>query len=418
MHDKMKIALINTSEQNGGAAVACNRLASALRQQGIDVISIVRDKSTEDPYVLSVNKNFFSHILFFIRFYWERLIIFINNGFCKPNLFKVSIANTGSDISNLEEIANVDIIHIHWINQGFLALKDIEKLKELGKPIVLTLHDMWYSTGICHHSFGCSKFESGCGHCFLINSSKKNDISRTIFKKKMSILSGNIKLISVSSWLDNVVKKSLITKKTKHSVIPNAIDTNLFYPQNKLSCRAQLGLPPEKKIILMGAANLNDENKGLAFLIEALNLLDNKNLLLVLFGKLKEPGLVSSLKIDFRLMGNISSIATIVTLYNASDITAVPSKYETFGQTLTESMACGVPTIAFDNSGTTDIINHKSNGYLAKYPDVKDFANGIRWILFESDYNKLCTNARIKISSNFTSEIIAKKHIDVYRQLL
>ena len=116
---KMKIALINTSEQNGGAAVACNRLASALRQQGIDVISIVRDKSTEDPYVLSVDKNFFSHILFFIRFCWERLVIFINNGFCKPNLFKVSIANTGSDISKLKEIANVDVIHIHWINQGF-----------------------------------------------------------------------------------------------------------------------------------------------------------------------------------------------------------------------------------------------------------------------------------------------------------
>ncbi len=53
----MKIVLINTSENRGGAAVACKRLMIALKKQGISVKMLVRDKQTTDPDVISIGES-------------------------------------------------------------------------------------------------------------------------------------------------------------------------------------------------------------------------------------------------------------------------------------------------------------------------------------------------------------------------
>ena len=72
----------------------------------------------------------------------------------------------------------------------------------------------------------------------------------------------------------------------------------------------------------------------------------------------------------------------------------VPSKIETFGQTATESLACGTPVVAFNDTGLSDIIEHKKSGYLAKYLNEIDLANGISWVLENSYKNNLSINSR------------------------
>ena len=154
----MKILILNTSERTGGAAVAAGRLEKALLRAGISVSKIVR-KDTK------LNR---------LRFYWERLIIFLCNGLSRKKLFMVSIANTGEDISSNPLVKEADIIHLHWINQGFLSLNNIKKIVELNKPIVWTMHDMWPCTGICHHAWDCNNFMDECAKCPFLNSSKSN----------------------------------------------------------------------------------------------------------------------------------------------------------------------------------------------------------------------------------------------------
>ena len=166
----MKVVILNTSERTGGAAVAAGRLGKALRKAGIQVDKLVR----EDTWL-----NRF-------RFYWERLIIFLFNHLSRKNLFTVSIANTGVDVSNHPLVKEADIIHLHWVNQGFLSLKDIKALTKLGKPIVWTMHDMWPCTGICHHARDCEKFQTRCEACFFLNS-KGKDLSTFVFDKKLYI---------------------------------------------------------------------------------------------------------------------------------------------------------------------------------------------------------------------------------------
>ena len=79
---------------------------------------------------------------------------------CK--LFAVDIANTGTDVTSLPEFSQADVIHLHWVNQGMLSLKDIEIILQSGKPVVWTMHDMWPVTGICHHAQDCTRYQTQC----------------------------------------------------------------------------------------------------------------------------------------------------------------------------------------------------------------------------------------------------------------
>lgn len=107
-----------------------------------------------------------------------------------------------------------------------------------------------------------------------------------------------------------------------------------------------------------------------------------------------------------------------MTLYNAVDVTVVPSLQENLSNAIMESLACGTPVAGFDIGGNSDMIEHRTNGYLAKPLESQDLANGIEWILNTANYNKLCSNAREKVMQEFASEVVAKKYIQLYQEIL
>jgi glycosyltransferase involved in cell wall biosynthesis len=417
----MKILLLNTSEQTGGAAVAANRLLSALRKEGIEAFMLVRDKNTKNPYVITVNTSRFKRVINYFRFFRERLVIFLCNNCNRKALFQVSIANTGTDISEHPLVKEADVIHLHWINQGFLSLRGINKLLKSGKRIVWTMHDMWPCTGICHHAWGCNGFMERCGICPFLMSTGKNDLSYRVLQKKRFLSESTVQVVTVGSWLKDLASKSIITGKLNISVIPNAIDTSVFSPLNKQEMRNKYSFPQTKKIILMGAAKINDPIKGFEYLRESLLLLKKRrdDLFLILFGEVKnDSSFLSGIPVDYAFMGQISDSSLIARLYASADVTVVPSYYETFGQTLVESMACGCPAVSFDNSGQTDIIEHKINGYLAKYKDAEDLAAGIEWVLENTEKLRLADTCIEKVRENYSESVVAGKYINLYRNLL
>lgn len=416
----MKVLFLNTSERTGGAAIAANRLMKALINNGIEVKSLVLHKQSADENVISVQTSVLKKYYSKFTFLWERLVIFFCNHFNRKDLFKVSIANTGFDVSGHPLVKSADIIHLHWINQGFLSLRDIKKLTQLRKPVVWTMHDMWPCTGICHHAWQCENFKETCRQCPFLTSNKKNDLSRRIFKKKLFILEPDIHLVAVSSWLKNKAKESRITKGLNISVIPNGIDTGIFSEMNKQQMRNKHSLPLSKKIILMGAARIDDPIKGFEYLREALLLLNKKrdDLFLVLIGEIKnDESFLPKIPVEYLSAGLVSDTAIIAQLYASADVTVVSSYYETFGQTLVESMSCGCPVVSFNNSGQTDIIDHKINGYLAEYKSTIDLAKGIEWVIDNPENEKLSKACRKKVLENYTESAVAKDYISLYAEI-
>ena len=93
----MRILILSTSERTGGAAIAARRLMEALGRSGVDARMLVRDRQTDDPRVTGVRAGLW-------RKAWERLCILLCNRLSRRGLWKVSLANTGVDITRRPEL--------------------------------------------------------------------------------------------------------------------------------------------------------------------------------------------------------------------------------------------------------------------------------------------------------------------------
>lgn len=411
----MRVLIINTSEQIGGAAIAANRLMEALKKNGVRAKMLVRDKQTDRLTVVRVRSNW--RLPF--AFLWERLVIYVSNMFSKRNLFQVDIANTGTDVTNLSDFQRADVIHLHWVNQGFLSLKSIEKIMQSGKPVVITMHDQWYFTGICHYSDKCDKYKELCHDCEMMNGKLLGDWSRRVFERKAKIY-GEAKLtfVGCSKWIADLAGQSKLTEGQKVVNIPNAIDTMFFRPQYKTYARQQFQLPLDKKLLLFGSQRITDERKGFSLLVDALNIIKEKhpevaaNVDLVVVGGDSEK-VRQAVPFGVYTVSYVSDPERMVTLYNAIDVYVTPSLQDNLPNTIVESMACGIPCVGFNVGGIPEMIDHKENGYVAEYKNAADLAEGIVWTL-TSNYSTLSRNARVKAVDTYGEEAVAKKYIEVY----
>lgn len=418
----MKVLIINKSFNKGGAAIASKQLFFALLQEGVSVNMLVFDQlKSDDKNISIITKGFFSNLRWWYKFIIER-IFFLPHELNKANRYNFSPAFSGIDITKHPKVVEADIIHLNWINQGFLSIKSLNKLFELGKPIVWTMHDMWPFTGGCHHSWGCQNFSTNCGNCKFLKTQGVHDLSFKQFDNKMNIYSkSNVHFIAVSNWLQqNALKSSLITK-SNISVLPNSIDVELYQNIGHSESRKILDFSNENIYVLFGAHRIDDEIKGIFYLIDAISSLRRKGfpIILVLFGGKPKlfPNMIKNSKIPIKYMEH-ANIKLKQLLYSASDLTCVPSLYETFGLVAAESMACETPVVAFNNSGVTEIIDHLINGYLADYKSRESIALGIEWIILNNRNNKIGKAARTKIVNEFSQEIVAAQHIKLYNSLL
>lgn len=386
----MKVVLINTLTP-GGAYVACKRLSNALQKQGVE-ISLIEIRATKS------------------NFLWERFCIWIANCFSRKNLFAISIANTGTNISKLNIVREADIIHLHWINQGGLSLHNIKQLQSLGKPIVWTMHDMWPFTGICHHAYDCDEYERQCEHC----KQAKSILTNYAFKTKQQFFH-HLNFVGCSDWITSLAKMSSLIRNSNICSIPNPIDTGFYKPISKKEAREKLHLELNKRYIIFGAMNTTTSIKGFSFMLEADKHLQTDNIEYLVLGK-NSAEVVNQLSHRAHSIGYVRDEYYKKLLYCAADVFVIPSLAENLPNMIMESMACATPCVGFNIGGIPEMIDHKKNGYVAQYKDAFDFAKGIDWV-FSSQEN-LGDLARIKVEDTYKESVVANRYIQFYQSLL
>lgn len=408
----MKVLFISTYDITGGAAIAATRLLHAIRRQaGVDASMAVRSKQGTGTAVFIAGNSKANTL----RFYRERGIIYLHNRLSRENLFDVSIADGGVRVSKLPAFREADVIHLHWINQGMLSVKEIGKIIASGKKVVWTLHDMWPVTGICHHSAACNAYTTGCGNCPYLKAPSRGDLSRTVFRQKQSAYrAGNITFIACSHWLKELALNSPLTRGHRVISIPNPIDTGIYLPKDKNAIRERLQLPKDKKIVLFAAMKASDKRKGMDYLVDAARLIAQKrNDLFFLIAGANGDEITRRFPLPSQSAGFVAS-ADMPDLYNAADLFVTPSLQENLPNTIMESMACGTPCVGFRTGGIPEMIDHRENGYVAKYQDAQDLADGLLWTLFEGDSGTLSVNARKKVSEEYAQEKIAQQYKEIY----
>ncbi len=419
----VKVTIISTSDTGGGAAIAANRLLNALRHQNDDVRLLVQEKKTTHPLVVSIVNNWLQQKWAFLRFAFDRLhfVWYEKN---KQVRFSFSQAKIGIDISQNALIQKSDIIHLHWINFGFLSLDAIQKLIETQKPIVWTLHDMWLFTGGCHYSRACTQYQQSCGNCSeFLKKPSPTDLSNQVWQAKQKLLqNANISVVACSQWLAEKAKTSALLKGKKIVSIPNPIDTSLFKPTEKPIAQQHFHLDPTKRYILFAAAKISDVRKGFAYFKEALEILkkeysvDNKAVELIIFGQTQASDF-ENLPFKVNALGKLSDLATISLAYSAASVFVISSLEDNLPNTIMESLACGTPVVGFETGGIPEMIEHQQNGYLAPFKSAEGLAKGIFWTLYQADYESLCKNARKKVVSTYAEEVVAQQYQALYESL-
>ena len=402
----MKVLLLNTYS-SGGAAVACKRLGNAIQKTSNVEVNLLDAEQVGNRW----------------PFYAERLS-FLPYERDKSVRFSFARAKCGKNIRQHPLVKEADVLHLHWVNQGFLSIEGIHALAELDKPIVWTLHDMWTFTGGCHYSRGCDRFQNSCGNCPFLKHPSPSDLSHRIWSRKDRLFPENIQYVTCSEWLAEVAGSSSLLKNSGVISIPNPIDESVFKPVDvnfKRSFWLSKNLNPDTFKILFVAMKVSEERKGFQYLQESLNILKSQfpdvQADIIVMGK-AEPEALATLPYPVFPLGMIKEPAELAMIYGASDVFVIPSLEDNLPNTVMESLACGTPVAGFETGGIPEMVQHLEQGFIAPQKDSRSLAEGIYWIFQHPEKETLRSKARTKVLENYAQAVVSKRYTDLYENLL
>lgn len=222
------------------------------------------------------------------------------------------------------------------------------------------------------------------------------------------------RIITVSERAKMDISRDFKIPHDRFSVIPNGINTELFYPIPEIKREPN-------RIIVTNSADT--PLKGLYHLLRAVaSIASYRDVSLTVIGKPKENGgierLVRKLGIGrlITFTGRVSN-EEFVRHYARATVAVVPSVYEGFGLPAGEAMACRVPVISTSGGalpevvGDAGIIVPPENPAALAQAIVKIFDNpGLARELGQKGYER--------VHRHFTWEKAARKTVEVYREVI
>ncbi len=210
------------------------------------------------------------------------------------------------------------------------------------------------------------------------------------------------------------------------SVVPCGVDLDRFHPVDKQAARAEIGFKERYQLLYVGRL---EPLKGIDILIRAAAGLEDRDDLAVLLvggtsdGHAGEEARLRAIAAEVGLADRVHFLGPqpqdrLVQLYNAVDVTVVPSYYESFGLVAVESMACGTPVIASRVGGLTSTVRDGETGYLIPWRCPEAFLERLELLLDNSLLRgHFSTAARANVE-RFRWEAVAEQIVSVYYRTL
>ena len=418
----MRLLHINTMDNIGGAARAAHRLHTGLRRRGFDSSMFVAKRSSDDPAAVAFKPS--TGLPGRLR---RRLLHeWITRSLARYRTSRPSGYELFSDDRTMygralvEQLLPCDVVNLHWV-AGLLDYQSFFSRVPEDSPVVWTLHDMNPFTGGCHYDDGCGKFKQGCGACPQLGSEDKGDLSRRIWQRKKKAVSqvppGRLHLVTPSRWLATEVQRSTLLGDLPVSVIPYALDTEVFAPREGAVARAALRVPPEASVVLFVSHGVDNRRKGLALLVEALSrLADIGNLFLLTLGQ-GQPAL--DLPFPHLHLGSLDNDHLLPLIYSAADLFVIPSLQDNLPNTVLESLACSTPVVGFNVGGIPDMVRPGETGMLAPAGDVAALANAISQLLQDDDMRTSMSETCRRVAvEQYRLDVQARRYAELYDSLV
>lgn len=210
--------------------------------------------------------------------------------------------------------------------------------------------------------------------------------------------------------------------------LPNGVDTALFSPADaatRAALRSELGLPADAPIALY--AGVMDARKNIEWLARRWvdhDAFDTGTLLLAIGPQSREDpngDLIARLtalaaRAPHRFMLRPHS-AGVERYLRAADMLVLPSHREGLPNVVLEAMACGLPCVAADVSGTRDLVQHGRTGYTYAPDDAQALGLAVASALTPAG-RALGENGRALVEEKFSLDTVAQGYSRLYDRLV
>lgn len=388
----MKVLMINSVCGIRSTGRICTDLAIALEEQGHEVkIAYGRESVPEkfQKYAVRIGSDWD------VKLHGVKARLFDASGFGSKQATK-------RFIKWVKEF-DPDVIHLHNIHGYYINIEILfNYLKVCGKRIIWTLHDCWAFTGHCAYFdyVGCDRWKTQCKSCVQkseypscsgVSRAKRNYIT----KKEIFTNIPDMTLVTPSDWLAGLVKQSFL-KDYQVVTIHNGVDISVFRPTES-DIASRYGL--EGKKIVLGVAAVWDRRKGLDYIVQLADMLDDPYVVVVI-------GVTEAQKqkLPKNVLGLLrtNSVQELVEWYSAATVYVNPTLEDNYPTTNIESIACGTPVISFDTGGSGE-----SAIIYGKIVDKQ----------FDKIYTAVKKNQFVKKCSDISNERAVVRYINQYTRI-
>ncbi|WP_031514659.1 glycosyltransferase family 4 protein [Desulfofalx alkaliphila] len=294
---------------------------------------------------------------------------------------------------------NLDVIHVH--SPFILGRVGAKYARRLGIPLVFTYHTL-YDQYVHYVPFG-------------------QNITKEITQKFTVDFCNQCDQVIVPT---GVIANHLRAQGVRAPIqpIPTGIYTEEFKKAEKGWLRNKYGIPHNKKVLIF-VGRLGQE-KNIDFLFEAYKKIwrthPDTRLLIVGGGPEEERLKAAVQQSDFGdniiFTGNLSK-EDVIKSYVDADIFVFASVTETQGLVIAEAKAAGLPVVAVDAFGVSEMVVNGEDGYLC--PLDKDlFANSVNKLLENSQLRHIMGQKAMENAELLSSRNCALKLVSVYKSLI
>ncbi|MTI79609.1 MAG: glycosyltransferase family 4 protein [Firmicutes bacterium] len=312
--------------------------------------------------------------------------------------FTLAIPFSVGMLSKLKKL-NLDIIHVH--SPFLLGRLGARYARKLGIPLVFTYHTL-YDKYVHYVPIG-------------------QNVTKEITQKFANDFCNQCDQVIVPT---NVIVQRLKKQGVVVPVeaVPTGIYTKEFRTADKDWLSNKYNISKDKKIMLF-VGRIGQE-KNIEFLLNSFiktNQADQDTVLVLVGSGPEEEKIRQKVKI-YNLQQNVIFTGTlpkpeVVKAYAGADLFVFASVTETQGLVIAEAKAAGLPVVAVDAYGVSEMVENGEDGFLCPL-DINVFSNAVLKILNDSNLRDLMGQNALENAEKLSSRNCARKLLSVYERLI
>ncbi len=220
---------------------------------------------------------------------------------------------------------------------------------------------------------------------------------------------------AISNHLADHLSEFCQYPRSRIEVIPYPIDTDQFSPSQESN--------GSSKIFQTMTVGRLEPRKGVHILLKAMPKIWKSfpNVQVVFVGKeagFKKEEMLQMVPVSERgkiIFSDVVPHDQLPKFYRKTDIYVAPTQYETFGYTILEAMACGIPVVASNVGAVPELVEDGVNGFLVPYGDVIALAKGIISLLSDDKERRreMGQKGREK-ALQYRLDVVGQQMLDLY----